>query len=111
MKDVREVIDELHNKIDIVEFISSYVKLKKQGQNYVGLCPFHQEKTPSFVVSPTRQLYHCFGCGQSGDIVTFLMHIENMSFKEAVTTLAKEANIEVSLICEKKILIEQHFTK
>lgn len=96
MKDVREVIDELHNKIDIVEFISRYVKLKKQGQNYVGLCPFHQEKTPSFVVSPTRQLYHCFGCGQSGDIVTFLMHIENMSFKEAVTTLAKEANIEAS---------------
>ena len=96
MKDVREVIDELHNKIDIVEFVSRYVKLKKQGQNYVGLCPFHQEKTPSFVVSPTRQLYHCFGCGQSGDIVTFLMHIENMSFKEAVTTLAKEANIEVS---------------
>jgi len=95
MKDLREVVEEIHNKIDIVEFIGRYVKLKKQGSNYVGLCPFHQEKTPSFAVSPSKQLYHCFGCGASGDIVTFLMRIENLTFKDAINQLAKEAGIEV----------------
>jgi len=95
MKDLREVVEEIHNKIDIVEFIGRYVKLKKQGSNYVGLCPFHQEKTPSFTVSPSKQLYHCFGCGASGDIVTFLMRIENLTFKDAINQLAKEADIEV----------------
>jgi len=95
MKDLREVVEEIHNKIDIVEFIGRYVKLKKQGSNYVGLCPFHQEKTPSFTVSPSKQLYHCFGCGASGDIVTFLMRIENLTFKDAINQLAKEAGIEV----------------
>jgi len=95
MKDLREVVEEIHNKIDIVEFIGRYVKLKKQGSNYVGLCPFHQEKTPSFTVSPSKQLFHCFGCGASGDIVTFLMRIENLTFKDAINQLAKEAGIEV----------------
>lgn len=96
MKDLRDTIDEIHSKVDIVEFIGRYVKLKKQGSNFVGLCPFHQEKTPSFVVSPSKQLYHCFGCGASGDVVTFLMRIENLSFKEALTQIAKEAHVEVS---------------
>lgn len=95
MKDLREVVDEIHQKVDIVEFIQKYVKLKKQGKNYVGLCPFHKEKTPSFVVSGEKQLYHCFGCGASGDVVTFLMKFENLSFKEAITEIAKEAGIEI----------------
>ncbi|BAL80958.1 DNA primase [Caldisericum exile] len=95
MRDLREIVEEIHSKIDIVDFIGKYVKLKKQGSNYVGLCPFHQEKTPSFVVSPTKQLYHCFGCGASGDIVTFLMKIENMSFKDALKQLGDIAGIEI----------------
>ncbi|MGC9099965.1 MAG: DNA primase [Caldisericum sp.] len=95
MKDLREIIEEIHSKVDIVDFIGKYVKLKKQGSNYVGLCPFHQEKTPSFVVSPTKQLYHCFGCGASGDVVTFLMKIENMSFKDALKQLADIAQIDI----------------
>lgn len=95
MKDLREVIDEIHQKVDIVDFIQKYVKLKKQGKNYVGLCPFHKEKTPSFVVSRDKQLYHCFGCGASGDVVTFLMKFENLSFKEAITDIAKEVGIEI----------------
>uniref|UniRef100_A0A7C4U323 DNA primase n=1 Tax=Caldisericum exile TaxID=693075 RepID=A0A7C4U323_9BACT len=95
MRDLRSVVDEIHSKVDIVEFIGKYVKLKKQGSNYVGLCPFHKEKTPSFVVSPLKQLYHCFGCGASGDVITFLMHIENLPFKDAVRQIAESANIEM----------------
>lgn len=94
MNDLRNYIDELHSRTDIVSVISRYVKLKKSGVNYVGLCPFHHEKTPSFVVSPSKQLFHCFGCGASGDIVKFMMMIENIEFKDAVSTLAKEAGME-----------------
>lgn len=94
MSDLNEVISELHSKLDIVEIISRYVKLKKQGANFVGLCPFHKEKTPSFVVSPAKQIFHCFGCGASGDLVKFIMMIENIDFKEAITKLANEASIE-----------------
>lgn len=94
MSDLNEVISELHSKLDIVEVISRYVKLKKQGANFVGLCPFHKEKTPSFVVSPAKQIFHCFGCGASGDLVKFIIMIENIDFKEAITKLANEAGIE-----------------
>lgn len=94
MSDLNEVISELHSKLDIVEIISRYVKLKKQGANFVGLCPFHKEKTPSFIVSPAKQIFHCFGCGASGDLVKFIMMIENIDFKEAITKLANEAGIE-----------------
>ena len=93
MKNLREYIEELHNKIDIVDVISKYVKLKKQGRNFVGLCPFHNEKTPSFVVSPEKQIFHCFGCGASGDVIKFIMRIEDVDFKTAVRELAKEAGM------------------
>ncbi len=81
---------------DIVEVVSSYVRLsKRSGANYFGLCPFHSEKTPSFSVSPDRQSYHCFGCGKGGDVIGFIMEIENLSFPEAVEFLAKRANMKL----------------
>jgi DNA primase len=93
MSELNDFIDELHSNIDIVNVISRYVKLKKQGVNFVGLCPFHHEKTPSFVVSPAKQLFHCFGCGAGGDVVKFIMMIEGLDFKDSVTMLAKEAGL------------------
>lgn len=94
MRDLSEFLSELHSKVDIVEVVSRYVKLRKQGANFVGLCPFHKEKTPSFVVSPAKQIFHCFGCGVSGDVVKFVTMIENSDFKEAVLKLSEEAGIQ-----------------
>jgi DNA primase len=88
-----EKIDEVRRAIDIVELISSAVALKKRGKNYLGLCPFHEEKTPSFSVSPEKQMYHCFGCGVGGNVFTFLMESERVSFVEAVRTLAERAGV------------------
>ncbi len=93
MKDLKEYVSELRDKVDIVDVVSKYVRLKKTGRNFVGLCPFHEEKTPSFVVSPEKQIFHCFGCGASGDVIKFLMKIEDIDFKTAVTELAKEARM------------------
>ncbi|MCR4402813.1 MAG: DNA primase [Firmicutes bacterium] len=90
-----DVLDELRAKSDIVEVISGYVALKQAGRTYKGLCPFHAEKTPSFVVSPEKQLFHCFGCGAGGDVFSFVMKIENLSFAEAVRLLADRAGIVV----------------
>jgi DNA primase len=90
------LLEEIKSKIDIVEFISDYVPLKKSGQNYKGLCPFHAEKTPSFVVSPSKQIFHCFGCGTGGDAVSFLIKHENLSFSEAIRYLAQKAGIHIS---------------
>ena len=95
MGELNDFIDELHSTVDIVNVIGRYVKLKKQGVNFVGLCPFHHEKTPSFVVSPSKQLFHCFGCGVGGDVIKFLMMIEGVDFKEAVLTLAKETGLTI----------------
>lgn len=86
-------IDEIRNASDIVDVISGYVKLKKRGKNYLGLCPFHTEKTPSFSVSVERQMYHCFGCGAGGNVFTFVMEYEKVSFVEALRTLAERAGI------------------
>ncbi|MCL1805610.1 MAG: DNA primase [Clostridiales bacterium] len=83
-----DVIDDLRRQADIVEVIGGYISLKKQGQNYTGLCPFHQEKTPSFVVSPIKQIFHCFGCGKGGNVFTFLMEHDGTSFQEAAEKLA-----------------------
>ncbi len=85
--------DEVRSKNDIVEVISSYVKLEQRGNRYVGLCPFHAEKTPSFHVIPQQQFYHCFGCKASGDVFTFLQEREHMSFYETLVHLAKRARI------------------
>ena len=90
------LLEEIKSRIDIVEFISDYVTLRKSGQNFKGLCPFHTEKTPSFMVSPAKQIFHCFGCGAGGDAISFLMKQENLSFGEAVRYMAKKANIEVA---------------
>jgi len=83
-------VEELKSKADIYSVISNYVKLKKTGRNYTGLCPFHKEKTPSFTVDTSKQLYHCFGCGEGGDLISFVEKIENMEFIEAVEFLAKK---------------------
>lgn len=87
---------EIKSKIDIVEFISQFVVLKQSGRNFKGLCPFHNEKSPSFVVSPDRQIWHCFGsCGEGGDVIKFLMKRENLSFMESLSELARIANVKL----------------
>ncbi len=89
-------LTELTERNDIVEVVSSYVRLsKKSGSNLFGLCPFHSEKTPSFSVSPDKQIYHCFGCGKGGGVINFIMEIENLSFPEAVEFLARRVNMPV----------------
>jgi DNA primase len=90
-----ETINDIRQASDIVDIISEYVQLKKQGRNYSGLCPFHGENTPSFSVSTDKQVYHCFGCGAGGDIFSFLMEMEGLSFQEAAIKLADRANIEL----------------
>ncbi|MEK7748858.1 MAG: CHC2 zinc finger domain-containing protein, partial [Bacteroidota bacterium] len=86
-------IDEVRSASDIVDVISSHVRLKKRGKNFLGLCPFHQEKTPSFTVSSEKQMYHCFGCHKGGNVFTFVMEFEKVSFIEAVRALAERAGI------------------
>ena len=91
----RAFIDELIDRCNIVDVVSSYVKLKKAGANYLGLCPFHNEKTPSFTVSPEKQLYQCFGCGAGGNVIGFVMQIENLEFIDAVKKLADRCGMTV----------------
>lgn len=95
MRIPEEKIEEIRNSIDIVDLIGSMVKLKKRGKNYIGLCPFHTEKTPSFTVSADKQMYHCFGCSVGGNSITFLMEYEKVSFIEAVRSLAERAGISL----------------
>jgi DNA primase len=90
-----EIIQEVRDRVDIVELIGRHLTLKKSGRNHVGLCSFHGEKTPSFNVNSDRQSYYCFGCNEGGNAFTFLMHVENLTFPEAVRTLARECGIEV----------------
>ena len=90
-----ELIDDIKSKNDIIDIISQYVTLKRSGRNYFGLCPFHNEKSPSFSVSPDKQIFHCFGCNVGGDVFRFVSKIENTSFPEAVEMLAERAGIEV----------------
>ena len=90
-----EIIEEIRQNNDVVDIISQYVHLTRKGRNYFGLCPFHNEKSPSFSVSPDRQIFHCFGCGVGGNVYTFLMKIEGITFKEALEQLAERANIQL----------------
>jgi DNA primase len=91
----KETIQQIVSRIDIVEIISSFVKLKKRGVNYIGLCPFHNEKTPSFTVSPSKEIYKCFGCGRSGNTISFLMEHEKYTYVEALKWLAAKYNVTV----------------
>ena len=88
-------IQELLARADVVEVVGRFVQLKKSGANFVGLCPFHAEKSPSFNVSPSKQFYHCFGRGKSGDAIRFLMEHAGMNFVEATKELAGEFGLEV----------------
>lgn len=90
-----ETIEEVRERNDIVDVISGYVKLQKKGSNYFGLCPFHNEKSPSFSVSPQKQMYYCFGCGAGGNVITFVMEYENYSFQEALKMLAERAGVKL----------------
>ncbi len=90
-----ELIEEIKGNNDIVDVISGYVTLKRSGRNFFGLCPFHKEKSPSFAVSPDKQIFHCFGCGAGGNVIHFVSKIENLNFKETLELLAERANIEL----------------
>ena len=88
-----EVIEEVRERNDIVDVIGSYVQLKKKGSSYFGLCPFHNEKSPSFSVSPGKQMYYCFGCGKGGNVISFIMEYENFGFVDALKLLADRAGV------------------
>jgi DNA primase len=95
MADNREQIEQIKERLDIVNVISRYVKLRKAGRNYIGLCPFHNEKTPSFSVNPELQIFKCFGCGKGGDLFTFVQEIEKIDFPETLEKLAADAGIKL----------------
>ena len=90
-----DLIEEIRSRNDIVDVISGYVKLQRKGSSYFGLCPFHNEKSPSFSVSPGKQMYYCFGCGAGGNVITFIMEYENYTFMEAIKMLADRAGIKL----------------
>src|SRR5438105_883875 len=91
-----DVIQRIRERADIVEVVGSHLSLSKAGQNFKGLCPFHSEKTPSFTVSPSRQMFHCFGCGEGGNVFSFLMKIEGSSFPTVVSNLGEKYGIRVA---------------
>ena len=93
-----EILDEVKSSNDIVDVISQYISLKRSGRNYFGLCPFHNEKSPSFSVSPDKQIFHCFGCGVGGNVISFISKIEGIGFKESIEVLAERANIKLPTI-------------
>ena len=90
-----ELIDEIKSSNDIVDTISQYVTLKRSGRSFFGLCPFHKEKSPSFSVSPDKQIFHCFGCGAGGNVIHFISKIENLDFRETLEFLAERSGIEL----------------
>src|SRR5574344_257206 len=93
-----ELIDEIRSKNDIVDIISQYVVLKRSGRNFFGLCPFHKEKTPSFSVSPDKQIFHCFGFGVGENVIHFVSKIESLNFKESLEILAEKAGMALQTI-------------
>lgn len=90
-----ELIEEIRSNNDIVDVISGYVTLKRSGRNFFGLCPFHKEKSPSFAVSPDKQIFHCFGCGAGGNVIHFISKIESLDFKDTLELLANRAGIDL----------------
>ena len=90
-----ELIEEIRSSNDIVDVISKYITLKRSGRNFFGLCPFHKEKSPSFAVSPDKQIFHCFGCGAGGNVIHFISKIEGLDFKDTLELLANRVNIEL----------------
>ncbi len=103
----QDKIDEIRQRADIVQIIAEYLPLRKSGKNHIGLCPFHSEKTPSFTVNEEKQIFYCFGCGTGGNAFTFLMKQENLSFPEAIRTVAKRVGIDLSLLDKKPSVEEQ----
>lgn len=95
MRYPEELVEEVRHRNDIVDVVGSYVKIQKKGSSYFGLCPFHSEKSPSFSVSPGKQMYYCFGCGAGGNVISFVMNYENYSFQEAVKYLADRAGVKL----------------
>jgi DNA primase len=91
-----EIIEEIRVNNDIVDVVSEYIRLEKKGKDYFGLCPFHKEKTPSFSVVPTKQIFYCFGCGKGGNVFHFIMNAENLDYIESVRFLADRAKIQLS---------------
>src|SRR5512137_2388592 len=91
----QETVNRITNSINILEVVGDFVQLKRRGANYLGLCPFHNEKTPSFTVSPSKEIYKCFGCGRSGNTISFIMEHEKYSYVEALKWLAAKYNIEI----------------
>ena len=96
MEDFKDIIEEIKIRNDISEIISGYIQLKSSGSNYKGLCPFHNEKTPSFHVNTAKQIYKCFGCGEGGDVISFIMKMENLDFMDSVKFLANRSGIEIN---------------
>lgn len=94
----RELIERIREQADLVEVAGEYLRLTKKGKDYVALCPFHQEKTPSFTVSREKQIFHCFGCGAGGNVFNFLMAMENLTFPEAVRQLAARTGIAIPAV-------------
>src|SRR3989339_1106126 len=92
---MENTVEQIKERLNIVELIAEYVPLKKMGTSHKACCPFHNEKTPSFTVSESKQFFHCFGCGKGGDIFTFIQEIEGVEFAEALRILAKKANVEL----------------
>src|SRR3954447_12138542 len=91
----QQTIQQILSRIDIIEIVGGFVRLKKRGTNYLGLCPFHNEKSPSFTVSPAKEIYKCFGCGRSGNTISFIMEHEKYSYVDALKWLAVRYGIEV----------------
>ena len=91
----QDIIERVRDSADIVDVVSKYVDLKQRGPNYFGLCPFHNEKTPSFSVSPSKQIYYCFGCNAGGNVYSFLMDYQKIPFPDAVKVLAEQYNIPI----------------
>ena len=95
MAEAGSFADRVKQQADIVRVVGEYVRLKKSGQNFTGLCPFHGEKTPSFAVHPVKQIFHCFGCGKGGDVFSFVMEMEKCQFPEAVRIVAEKCGIAI----------------